>query len=337
MPDAVPTISVVVCHHHGALWQGCFETLAQSVGVTFELIVVSSNPPPEWTGEWFTVLHDTGGPAHKRNVGVQHSRGEYLVFLDDDTEVSPYMLYNFWRGFQELPTAGMLFARIYNGERRSELDDCGSWLTPTGFLYARASCRTLDQDTLLRPVPCLASKSAGCAIRRATFLRVGGFDASYYILGEETDLAWRVWLSGAEVWYWPHAVLWHYFNTGAKPVQDYYTLRRIHTYGARNYLRCLTTNLGLCTLWYTLPIHLLAWLAAAGGFVVRGQPLRARMVLSGVWEYVRSLPATYRKRRLVQATRQRSDRQLWPLITTPVPWAYYPQRLMRYIFNGLHG
>ena len=335
MSDAVPTLSVIVCHHTGTLWQGCFETLAQSVGVSFELIVVSSNPPPEWAGEWFTVLHDTGGPAHKRNVGVQHSHGEYLVFLDDDTEVSPYLLYNFWRGFQELPTAGMLFARIYNGERRSELDDCGSWLTPTGFLYARASCRTLDADTLLRPVPCLASKSAGCAIRRDTFLCAGGFDASYYILGEETDLAWRVWLSGAEVWYWPHAVLWHYFNTGAKPVQDYYTLRRIHEYGARNYQRCLFTNVGWMRLLPLLLLQALAWLLAVLGFTLRGQHLRGWCILRGLWDFYTNLP--WAKRRAVQSTRRVSDHGLWPLITCHVPWAYYPQRLMRYIFNGLHG
>ena len=334
-PD--PVLSVVIPHHRGDFWRGCFDTLKKSIGVTFELICVSSNPSPEWVGEWFRVIHEQGGPAHKRNVGVQHARGEYVVFLDDDTEVSPYTLYEFWRGFQVLPTAGMLFARIYNGERRSELDDCGSWLTPTGFLYARASRHTISHDELMRPVRCLASKSAGCAIRRRTFLAAGGFDASYFILGEETDLAWRVWLQGREVWYWPHAVLFHWFNTGAKPVQDYYTKTRIHRYGARNYVNCLLSNLGALRLWATLPIHVCAWLLAAAGFALRGQAERGRLVLRGLYDVLAGLPSTWQKRRQVQQGRRVTDRSLMQLVMWSPPLSYYPRRLCQYIWNGLHG
>src|SRR3990167_2506902 len=308
----MPKLSVIVCHHQGELWRGCFESLAQSGGVDFELIVVSSAPSESWAGEWFTVISEPGGPAHKRNVGARCAKGELLVFLDDDTEVSPYTLHNFWLGFQAIPTAEMLFARIYNMERRSELDDCGSWLTPTGFLYARASNTKISHDELTRPTRCLASKSAGCAIRREAFFRVGGFDASYFILGEETDLAWRVWLQGGEVWYWPFAVLWHSFNTSIKPVTDYYTLVRVHTYGCRNYLRCLTTNLGLLRLVRTLPLHLLGWLVAATLFACRGQARRSMCILRGIAQYLQTLPATLHKRRAVQASRQGSDRELMP-------------------------
>lgn len=346
-----PVVSVIICHHQGQLIEACLDSLQVSVGVSFEVFVMTSDvayhraahtagrqQPPHWRSEaplW--VCYCAGGPAHKRNVGAQYAKGSVLVFLDDDTEVSPYTLWNFSLGLQQRPAAGMLFARIYNMERRSELDDCGSWLTPTGFLYARASHARISHDELLQPVRCLASKSAGCAIRRDSFRRAGGFDASYFILGEETDLAWRVWLQGEEVWYWPHAVLWHAFNTSAKPVTDYYTLERIHAYGSRNYVSLLLTNLGTLRLWTTLPIHLLAWGAAALGFLVRGQHQRARLVLRGLWEALWRLPATLRKRRRVQRTRHRSDRELMRLVLVRPAWDYYPRRLAQYIWNGLHG
>lgn len=334
--SSAPLISVVIPHHRGRLIDACLATLKESVCVRYETIVVTSDD--RYTApEGLILLRDPGGPAHKRNVAARCAKGQYLIFLDDDTEVSPYTLYQFWHGFQQLPAAGMLFARIYNAERRTELDDCGSWLTPTGFLYARASEAHLDHDILLQPTRCLASKSAGCAIRRDVFFAIGGFDASYFILGEETDLAWRVWLAGHEVWYWPHVVLWHAFNTSAKPVADYYTLRRIHTYGCRNYLSLLWTNLGTARLILTLPLHLSAWLGASVGFLLRGQPRRALATLRGVYEFGLRLPQLQRKRARVQATRVRTDRALWPYIAHRVPWIYYPRRLQRYIFNGLHG
>ena len=341
MESLAPTVSVIIPHHVGRKFiHRCLASLAISEGVTFEVLVVTSDGTyyiPEPMEHWARHIYVEGGPAHKRNEGVRQTTGETIVFLDDDTEVSPYFLYECVRGLQALPKAGMLFTRIYNGERREELDDCGSWLTWTGFLYARASNRTLSAVELNQPTRCLASKSAGCAIRRGAFYRAGGFDASYFILGEETDLAWRVWLSGQEVWYWPSAVCWHWFNTGAKPVQDFYTLQRIHTYGCRNYLRLLTSNLGTLRLVRTLPWHLLAWLVAALGFLARGQPRRAGAIGQGVAQYLSTLPATLRKRAQVQRQRVVSDAQLWPLVTTHIPWTYYPQRMIQYIWNGLHG
>ena len=260
-----------------------------------------------------------------------------MVFLDDDTEISPYTLYEFWHGFQELPTAGMLFARIYNAERRQELDDCGSWLTPSGFLYARASNGHITHDELMRPVRCLASKSAGCAIKRSVFYAAGGFDASYFILGEETDLAWRVWLQGAEVWYWPFAVLWHAFDTTAKRTVDYYTLERIHRFGARNYIALLCTNLGALRLWLVLPGHVCGWLLAIVCFAVRGDRPRATLVSRGLWDALSRLPRTLAKRHTVQARRLRSDHDLMPLIRRRVPLSYYVTRLRRYVVSCLHG
>lgn len=342
-PSAHPVLSVIIAHHKGRRFiDACLHSIRASVfSLPFEVIVVTSaeGPDRDFWEEGLDLHKLTGppGPAGKRNLGVQYAKGNIIVFLDDDTEVSPYTLYEFYHGFQALPAAGMLFARIYNAERRQELDDCGSWLTWTGFLYARASRLHLPLEELMRPTRCLASKSAGCTIRREVFYHAGGFDPDYFILGEETDLAWRVWLRGYEVWYWPPAVLWHWFNTGAKPVTDYYTLGRIHTRGCHNYLRLLTTNLGLVSLLRTLPWHLLGWAVAALGFLARGQPQRAQAIGQGFVDYLRTLPATLTKRRRVQTMRRRSDKELFTHARLRVPWSYYLKRMTQYWFNPLHG
>ena len=306
--------------------------------MTAEVFVITSDTT--FDHPQATVLYDTGGPAHKRNVGTLRSTADTVVYLDDDVEVSPYCFYELWRFLEEHPQCGMAFGKIYKMEagRRDEFDACGSWLTWTGFLYDRAGNARRDSGQYDEALPILASKSATCAIRKPCFERVGGFDATYYILGEETDLAWRCWLSGWEVWYVPTAVSWHAFGCETlKPKADYYTIRRTMTYGCRNYLSLLWTNLGPLRLATIFPVHLSAWLVAALGFAVRGDRTRAVAVLRGLFEFAYRLPTLHRKRRRVQSTRTCTDRDLWPLIARSPGMRYYLNRLMRYWKTQLHG
>ena len=197
MREGVPDVSVVICHHVGrTLVTRCLESVYLSEGVTYEVLVITSDGTFEHPRA--TVIYQQGGPAHKRNVGTVRSRAECIVYLDDDVEISPYCLYQFWLWLKEHPRCGMAFAKIYKMAegRRDEFDDVGSWLTWTGFLYSRAGTRLRDGGQFDTPCRVLSSKSATCALRRSAFLQVGGFDASYYILGEETDVSYRVWLLG---------------------------------------------------------------------------------------------------------------------------------------------
>lgn len=286
-------------------------------------------------------LRDQGGPAHKRNLAVQYfgKESKYLIFLDDDVELASSTLWTLVEEMENKPQCGMGFCKILNMERRDVFDDCGSWITSTGFLWARAQNNQTDTGQFDQSCKVLASKSATCIVRRDVFVQVGGFDVSYYILGEETDVGWRCWLAGYECWYFSSAVSWHAFGTSLKPKSKYYTLDRIHFHGAKNYLNLLLTNLGVSRLCRILPIHLSAWCAAAVGFAVRGQWKRSLLILKGIgWNFMPSnWKRTMEKRRKVQRTRTVTDRELWPLIGYSPPPSYYLSRLARYIMQGLHG
>lgn len=334
LPEKI-TALVVVPHHRGRLIDRCLETIQSSdLGpYSVKTITVSSDP------DYPATIYSTTGPAEKRNLAVKFygSTHKYLIFLDDDLELGRYTLWNMIQAMEAKPQCGMGFTKILNMERRQEFDDCGSWLTWTGFLWARAGNAVLDVGQFDAPEKVLASKSACCIVRRDAFLEAGGFDDDYYILGEETDLAWRIWLTGRECWYFPSAVSWHAFNTGLKPKDQYYTDERVFYRGCRNYLNLLLTNLGTTTLVATLPIHLSGWLVSAAGFVLTGHPRKALMIVSGIISVVRTIKPTLRKRKKVQGNRKLSDRQLLPLISRNPGWAYYAGRLKRYWTQQTHG
>ena len=167
---------------------------------------------------------------------------------------------------------------------------------------------------------------------------VTGFDRDYYILGEETDMAWRMWLKGWEVWYVPTATSWHAFGCETlKPRADHYTIERTMTYGCRNYLSLLWTNLGTIRLTLIFPLHLSAWLIAAMGFGLTGDYRRGLAVLRGVQEFLSRLPTLFWKRRHIQSTRVISDRYLFRTIFYSPGFSYYLNRMGRYWTTQLHG
>lgn len=330
---------VIIPHHTGNLINLCLESIEKSfrVGLNIKVVVVSSENRlfPHATN-----LVSTEGPALKRNLAFNaycKKEFKYVVFLDDDVELSPYCLTILVDEMESRPKVGMGFCKILNMERRDEFDDCGSWLTPTGFLWARAGNGVRDTGQYDQPTPCLASKSATCIVRREAFLEAGGFDPHYYILGEETDLAWRIWLQGWECWYFPWAKSWHAFNTKFKPKAKHYTEERIFLCGPKNYLNLLLTNLPTSRLWWVLPVHTTMWIVSAAGFLLQGHTTRSCLILKGIWLNLTGIRKTLRKRRMVQGTKKVRHQDIWTKISHAPSYSYYMGRLSSYIRQGLHG
>ena len=331
-------VLVCICHHVGNLIDICLESVQKSFleGIELRVVVVTST---DRVFDGVITIRDQGGPAHKRNVAVNlygHD-SDYIIFLDDDVEVSTTCIWNLVDSMERTPTCGMGFCKILNMERRNIFDDCGSWITNSGFLFARAQNNQKDSGQYNSPCTILASKSATCIVRRDVFYKAGGFDKDYYILGEETDLAWRIWLSGYQCWYFPQAKSWHAFGTSLKPKDQYYTPSRVYLNGPRNYISLLCTNLGTLRLICILPIHLSCWLIVCMMMAVTGRCSFSILILRAVWYNIRNAGRIYAKRTRVQRTRQVGDRELFRYIYTAPPFSYYFRRFIRYRTTGLHG
>ena len=96
-------LSVIICNHvKGVLLDRCLDSVRKSKQVKYEVIVVSSIPSID-LGEDVMVIHSVEGPAYKRNLASRFARGKYLVFLDDDVELSTYCLYHLWQFMEEHP------------------------------------------------------------------------------------------------------------------------------------------------------------------------------------------------------------------------------------------
>ena len=331
-------ISVITCHHKGDLIYGFIDSIKQSLGVSYEIIVITSDDNLARRGiAGCLVFNGPQMPAEKRNMGARLAKGRFLAFFDDDVTVDRRCLYEYQKAFDRLEKCGMVYGKLWNMEHKNRFDEAGGYLTSTGFLWSRAQQNDVDNGQYDIDAQILAGKSASCMILKDLFFRVDGFDESFGILGEETDLAWRVWLIGRKVWFVPTATGYHAFNTVFKPAKDYYSSERVHFNGCRNYITMLIKNLETHNLWKILPLHCLIWFSAGFAMLITGKLRQGWNIWRGLWYVLRNLREILDKRGRIQITRRVDDKALWPHIYRQTSTSYNTQRFWRYVSSGVHG
>lgn len=198
-----PYLSVIIPYHNAP---DDLERLLSSIQksrmtLPFEVIVVDDGSEKAcmvdsaWLKERNITRHTTNfalrtvrlskncGPAIARNRGVDHAKGEFVVFLDGDVEVFPDTLKNICRIFRDDPDVVALTG-VWVKEQRSDsffpnfkaLRDWSYWINErdkSGY-YFLFSTRI-------------------AAIKRAVFLRLGGFNEEYPApLVEDIELTYRI-------------------------------------------------------------------------------------------------------------------------------------------------
>lgn len=331
-------VSAIICHHKGILIHRAIDSIRNSLGVDVEIIIVTSDMSCVkyyWDVRDVKCVYSLGGPAYKRNVGYRFSNNPLIAFFDDDIEVRPYTIYEMAKSLNK-PDIGMVFGKLLNMEFKTRFDEAGSFLTWSGFLYARAESGIEDLGQFNEECYVLAGKSASCMIHKKVFCQVGMFDDSYEILGEETDLSWRVWLYGHKVLYVPSSITFHAFNTKFKPA-DMYTPKRVYFNGCRNYISMLITNLGNYELIVPVIVQFVVWFSAGLGFLLTGKREAGINVFRGLGWVITHMKVILSKRAKVQRDRVIKDKDLMPIVRFSPPVMYYVKRFLSYIRTGRHG
>lgn len=163
------------------------------------------------------------------NDGAALARGEFLVFLNNDTVPQPGWLDALLDTFDEHPDAGLVGAQLLYPDGR--LQEAGGVVFGDGsaWNYGRFDAPDDPRYGYLRDADYVSG--AALAIPRALFAQLGGFDARYApAYYEDTDLAFVVRDAGRRVLYQPAARVVH--DEGTTSGTD--TGSGIKAYQARN-------------------------------------------------------------------------------------------------------
>ncbi|MBS0557946.1 MAG: glycosyltransferase [Proteobacteria bacterium] len=216
--SATPRVSIVIPVHNKIDYTvACLRSLAAHPGTsTFETIVVddaSTDATSERLAQidGIRVLRNAQnlGFVGSCNAGAAEARGEYLVFLNNDTVVDDGWLDALLRCFDEEPDCGLAGAKLVYPDGR--LQEAGGivFADGSGWNYGRFENPADPRFEFRRE----ADYCSGAAIMipRDLFRELGGFDSRYApAYYEDTDLAFAVRASGKKVFYEPRAIVVHF-------------------------------------------------------------------------------------------------------------------------------
>lgn len=176
-----------------------------------ELIILPNDSSRSITANQRVRLISTGviSPARKRDFGVYHARGSYLVFLDDDSFVAEEY-------FSELDS-------FYSRHNNSAVG--GPAVTPPESSVLQLASGAIYESRILssnpeRYVPIMQERnvndwpSVNLSLPKRIFLTVGGFGSEFWP-GEDTYFCLKLYMAGISIRYLPTLVAYHHRRSTA--------------------------------------------------------------------------------------------------------------------------
>lgn len=163
------------------------------------------------------------GTTISRNIAIRKSHGDYLLFIDADTEILPGALNELLKALRNNPRAGISAPRLFysNGmvqpscKRFPNLIIKFCKVSPIPFMQKLGEkCELYPPEIynrqfkkIIRVDHCI---SACWLVRREALKDVGLFDEQIFYAPEDVDYCLRMWLHGWEVLYVSIAEVLHY-------------------------------------------------------------------------------------------------------------------------------
>jgi GT2 family glycosyltransferase len=229
------------------------------------------------------------GFAAANNQAIRASASEYVVTLNNDTEVDPEWLGALVRAANADPCIGMCASKMLLADRREAIDSAGIVVNRAGMIWNRES-GNVDHPGAAGPIPVFGPCAGAALYRRAMLDDVGLFDEDFFAYMEDVDLAWRAQWAGWRCVYVPQAIVYHVHSATGKE-GSHFKNRML----GRNKMWLLCKNYPLLS-WYA-PLVLAYDLMSVGYAMAAGRGFGA---LQGRIESLGKIPRMLAKRRQIE-------------------------------------
>jgi GT2 family glycosyltransferase len=184
-----------------------------------EIIVVDNgsktNDVPGWQIKYpeikFIRSEINLGFAGGNNLGIQQATGEYLFFVNNDTEITPGLIDTLFATLNEHPQIGMISPKLLYFDKPEMIQYAG--YTPMNYYTCRNHCigqfetDNGQYDNITAPTGYI--HGAAMMVRREAIEKAGLMAENFFLYFEEYDWCDRIKKAGYEIWVDTCAMIYH--------------------------------------------------------------------------------------------------------------------------------
>jgi glycosyltransferase involved in cell wall biosynthesis len=224
IPEPHPLASILIPTRNGEkLVRQCIESIrSKTTYAPYEIVLVDNGSNDKRAIAYFEALERDGvirllrdprpfNFSRLNNEAARESRGEYLVFLNNDIEViTPEWLTELVSHAQR-PGIGAVGAKLWYPN--DTIQHAGLVLVAGLAGHAHLGRKRGDHGYFSRAslIQALSAVTAAClCVRRSVFEEVGGFDEELAVAFNDVDLCLKIQAAGYRNLYTPYAELYHH-------------------------------------------------------------------------------------------------------------------------------
>lgn len=327
MMSQLPLISIIILNFNGKRYvERCLQSVLNSDYPNFEVIFVD-NASTDGSFEIVESLFRTDkrlkiirnaenlGFTGGNNIGFTHANGQYLIFLNNDTEVNETWLKEIIKVMESDPKICVAQSKLLRINRLNAIDSAGQFIDRLGFGHPRDG---EDKGQYHDVEQIFYADGASLAIKRALVNEVllygMPFDSDYFpIYYEDADLCWRIRLRGYEVVFVPNSIVYH-----ARSATKLYEMPSYLIFShVRNRIMTLAKNYDLVNLLkYLPPLLVLETIRAI--VLLNGKASHSLAILKAILWNIKHFRAVWEKRLIVQqCIRKTNDASLIKYMLKP--------------------
>lgn len=244
----VPLISLITLNYNQAgLTCALLESVRHLTYPNIEVIVVDNhsaqNPTQLIQERGFAntrvIVNDENlGFAGGNNVGIRQAAGDFFLFLNNDTEVTPDLIERLLEPFGADASIGLTCPKIRYHQQPTVIQYAG--YTPLNAYTGRAwaiGSHQVDGGQFDRAGKTYFAHGAAMLVKREVVERAGLMPELYFLYYEELDWSRRIQQAGYQIYYQPSALVYHKesMTVGkANPLKVYYQTRNRILFMRRN-------------------------------------------------------------------------------------------------------
>ncbi len=241
-----PLVSVITVNYNGLLHTQAFLAAMRKQNYEHVEIIVVDNASVDdasllkVTYPEITLIQSEKnlGFAGGNNLGVAKAKGDYILFLNNDTEPAPDFLTPLVELMLSNPRIGAVSSKLLYFDEPHRLQFAGgtgiNLYTGRGFAIGY---KELDSEQYSKNYQTKSIHGAACMVSRAVIEKVGNMSELFFLYYEETDYCERIMRAGFEVWFCGASKVLHKESmaTGKEsPLKIYYLTRNRLVFVRRN-------------------------------------------------------------------------------------------------------